>query len=73
MITRYRDTVELWSELCSICEDILDDAHRFCRRVDVRIADHIFLQNVILNSACHNRRNNSSGRWLEQGMDKGRR
>ena len=35
----------------SISENIGDDPHRCFRRIDVRIADHEFLQDIILDGA----------------------
>lgn len=51
MVSRDGDRVELGHVLTGIAENILDDANRRSGWIDVGVADHIFLQNIVLNSA----------------------
>ena len=51
MITADRNAVELRHMLRRVSNNIGNDPHARCRRVDIGIADHELLQNVILNRA----------------------
>ena len=53
VIARDRDAVELRHLLRRIFEDVGDDLHRECRRIDVGVAHHELLQNVVLNGSGH--------------------
>ena len=53
VITRNGNAVELRHVLRRILEDIADDTHRHIRRIDVRVSHHEFLQDIVLNRACH--------------------
>ena len=44
-----RDRVELRHVLCGIAEDVGDDLHRRRRRIDVGVADHELLEDVVLD------------------------
>ena len=54
MITGNRDTVEFGHISGGIFENITDDAHGSCRRIDIGITNHEFFQNVVLDRTCHN-------------------
>ena len=51
VVARYADAVELRHVLRGVGEDVPDDAHRGLGRVDVRVADHELLQDVVLDRA----------------------
>ena len=51
VIAGNRDRVELRHLARRITEDVADDPHRRLRRIDIGIADHELLQNVVLNGA----------------------
>ena len=48
-----RDGVELRHVLRGILKDIGNDLHRECRRVDVSVADHELLEDVVLDGTGH--------------------
>ena len=47
------DRVELRHFLGSIFKDVRDNLHRECRRVDIGITHHEFLQDIVLDSTSH--------------------
>ena len=46
-----RDRVELRHVLRRVPDDVADDPHRWRRRIDVRVADHELLEDVVLDRA----------------------
>ena len=51
VIARDRDRVEFRHLLAGIGEDVGDDAHRLPGRIDIGVAHHEFLENVVLDCA----------------------
>ena len=51
VIAGYGDGVEARHVLRSVADDVGDDAHALLGRIDVGVAHHEFLQNVVLNGA----------------------
>eukprot|EP01137_Pigoraptor_chileana_P004692 Opistho-2@46675 len=49
VITANGDRVVLWHVLGSVAENVADDGHGRLRRIDKRIANHEFLENVVLD------------------------
>ena len=68
MVARHRDEIELRHLGGAIGENVRNDPHRGGRRVDIGVAHHEFLQNIILNGAGQRRRGNALflGRCDEQ-------
>ena len=56
MVARHRDEVEFRHVGGAIGEDVRDNPHRGGRRIDVGVADHELLQNVVLNGSGKRRR-----------------
>lgn len=57
------NAVKLGHVLRSIGENVLNDPHRGARRVDVGVAHHVLLQNVVLDGACQLRLSHT---WQEE-------
>ena len=53
VVARDRDRVELRHLLRGVLEDIGNDFHRECRRIDIGVAHHELLQNIVLDGSCH--------------------
>ena len=53
MVARDGDRVELGHVLRGILEDVGDDTHRELRRIDIGVAHHKFLEDIVLDSTCH--------------------
>ena len=51
VVTRNADRVELRHVLGRVLDDVTNDAHAWCRWVDVGVAHHELFQNVVLNGA----------------------
>ena len=59
MIAGHRNEIELRHLGRAIGKDIRDNPHRGCRRIDIGIAHHEFLQNIVLDGACQGGRRNA--------------
>ena len=72
VVARNGDAVELRHILRRVLEDITDDAHRHVRRIDVRVAHHEFLEDVVLNRTRHDLLVNTllDARLNEEGEDR---
>ena len=66
-----RDRVELRHARAGVGEDVGDDPHRGLRRVDVGVADHELLEDVVLNGPSQLLRRHALlfGRYHVQGQD----
>ena len=51
VVARDRDRVELRHVVRGVFDDVPDDPHRRLRRIDIGVADHEFLENVVLDRA----------------------
>ena len=51
MVAGNGNGIELRHVLGGVFEDITDDTHGHGRRIDVGVADHEFLQDIVLDSA----------------------
>jgi hypothetical protein len=49
VVARDRDRVELGHVLARVLDDVADDLHRRLGRVDVGVADHELLEDVVLD------------------------
>ena len=53
VIARDRDRVELRHFLRGVLEDVSNNLHRECRGIDIGVAHHELLQNVVLDGTSH--------------------
>ena len=51
VVARYADRIELRHVLRGVGDDVADHAHAGLRRVDVRVADHELLEDVVLDGS----------------------
>ncbi len=51
MVSRNADAVEFRHVPAGVFKDIRDQLHRGCRGIDIGVADHEFLQDVVLDGA----------------------